>query len=113
MGTRLAIAPHAPLIHPIARPRLPRNDCSAARQVVSICNVAERNKVSSEVISDHYVGSEAYWRHEQDILADVVRIMRERHRSGAGYPALAAMEIAGNPIYFPNVFITVAPAWWL
>ena len=84
-------------------------DVAKARQVVSICNVAEREKMSAEIVSDHYVGSEAYWRHEQDILCDVVRIMEARHHVGAGYPALVDALLTEEPLYCPNVFITIAP----
>ena len=60
---------------------------------MSICNVADRQGVSAEVISDHYVGSESYWRHEQDILSDVVRIMRERHMDSAAHPELEYLRL--------------------
>ena len=84
-------------------------DIAQARRTVSICQQAEKHKVSAEIISDHYVGSEAYWRHEQDILCDVVRIMRERHRDAVAYPQLSRLQLANNALFCPNVFITVAP----
>ena len=110
-------------------------DVAKAKQVVSICNVADRQGVTAEVISDHYVGSEAYWRHEQDILSDVVRIMRKRHYDDVNYPELRYLRLAqkarcrslrdarvarlhGQPvstgnakaIYYPNIFVTIAPS---
>ena len=65
-------------------------------EVVAICKVAERQNISAEVVSDHYVGSEAYWRHEQDISQDVVRIMKLRHEDVAGYPELAELQLLGK-----------------
>ena len=47
-------------------------DIQKARQVISICNVANRQTVSAEIISDHYVGSESYWRNEQELRGDAV-----------------------------------------
>ena len=58
--------------------------------------------MSAELVSDHYVGSEAYWRHEQDILADVVRIMRARHEDGS-YAGLTRMQMDHEAAHFPNV----------
>ena len=55
------------------------------------------------------MGSESYWRHEQDIRCDVARIMKERHKEGGGYPALVDLTLTDQPIYCPNVFITIAP----
>ena len=87
-------------------------DIAKAKQVVSICNVAERKHISAEVVSDHYVGSESYWRHEQDILCDVVRIMKDRHRPAyaVDYPGIAAMDLEYNKLCYPIVFIAIAPA---
>ena len=87
-------------------------DVAKAKQVVSICNVAERKHISAEVVSDHYVGSESYWRHEQDVLCDVARIMKGRHRAAYAddYPGIAAMDLMHRKLYYPNVFITIAPA---
>ena len=70
--------------------------------MVSICNVADRQGVSAEVISDHYVGSEAYWRHEQDILFDVVRVMKERHRDVENYPELMQLQLTGEARSVPT-----------
>ena len=81
-----------------------------ARQIVAICNVADRQKVSADIISDHYVGSESYWRHEQDILCDVVRIMKDRHDCNGSYPELVDLELQKKCLHYPNVFITIAPA---
>ena len=72
-----------------------------AKQIVSICNVFERQQVSAEVTSDHYAGSEAYWSHEQGILADVVRILRGRH-ADAAYGELQDMEAMGKPLYLQS-----------
>ena len=85
-------------------------DIAKARQIVAICNVADRQKVSADIISDHYVGSESYWRHEQDILCDVVRIMKDRHDCNGSYPELVDLELQKKCLHYPNVFITIAPA---
>ena len=52
--------------------------------------------MSAEVVSDHYVGSESYWRHEQDISQDVVRIMKLRHTDAVGYPELVELQLLGK-----------------
>jgi len=41
-------------------------------------------------------GSEAYWRHEQDILFDVVRQMKERHMDSENYPELMELQLKGE-----------------
>ena len=68
-------------------------DIAKARQVVALCNVAERQGVTADVVSLSSVGSESYWRHEQDILSDVVRIMRERHFDQEKYPELYQLRL--------------------
>ena len=42
------------------------------------------------------LGSEAYWRHEQDILLDVVRQMKERHMDRENYPELMELQLKGE-----------------
>ena len=42
------------------------------------------------------LGSEAYWRHEQDILFDVVRQMKERHMDSENYPELMELQLKGE-----------------
>ena len=49
------------------------------------------------MVTDNVHTSEAYWRHEQDLLCDIVRQEAEVHGPGNAYP---------------NVFITIAPAEW-
>ena len=44
------------------------------------------------------LGSEAYWRHEQDILFDVVRQMKERHMDSENYPELMELQLRGEAI---------------
>ena len=68
-------------------------DLAKARQVVSLCHVAERQGVTADIVSDSSVGSESYWRNEQDILSDVVRIMRDRHFDEEGYPELYTLRL--------------------
>ena len=72
-------------------------DIHKAHQIVSVANVAEKKKLSAEAIADHYVGSESYWRHEQDILCDVVRITH-------------ALGLQHDALYCSNVFITITAA---
>jgi len=43
-------------------------------------------------------GSEAYWRHEQDILFDVVRQMKDRHNDSE-YPELMALQLKGEAFF--------------
>lgn len=89
-------------------------DIAKARQLMVVVSVAERKKVTPEVIAGHYPTCESYWRHEQDILCDMCRIMAARAQDPA-YPSLYRHPHSLSeqpPLVFPNVFITVAPAGW-
>ena len=66
---------------------------------MSTLHYAEQKKVTGDVIADNQSNSESYWRHEQDILCDVVR-----------QRAVAAN--GGLKNCFPNVFITITAAEW-
>ena len=48
------------------------------------------------------LGSEAYWRHEQDILFDVVRQMKERHMDSENYPELMELQLKGEAFLTPS-----------
>ena len=61
--------------------------------------IAEQRQLTGDVIGDNVSTSESYWRHEQDILCDVVR-----QRSVA--------PDGGIDRCYPNVFITVTAAEW-
>jgi len=59
--------------------------------------------------------SESYWRHEQDVTADIVRQMDEKCKSGEDPDLKEYCEggMRGEKwLAFPNVFITIAPGEW-
>ena len=49
------------------------HDCFYARSLLSKFTVADNLGVTADITSDSMVVSESYWRHEQDITADLVR----------------------------------------
>ena len=78
--------------------------------------VAEERKLTPDVLMDNKSTSESFWRHEQDILCDVVRRMAERCEDEAKEPELYAYShdsfYLGRSLAFPNLFITIAPGEW-
>jgi len=63
---------------------------------------------------DNYAGSESYWRHEQDISADMLRQMRLRCDDPAEEVLYNYCHTLGTEqhLWAPNFFITIAPAEW-
>ena len=78
-------------------------------------SMAEQKNITPDVMSSGMTNSESYWRHEQDVLADVVRAMDTYCRSGQD--ADLAEYCTGNMqterhLAFPNLFMTIAPGEW-
>ena len=91
-------------------------DIGTARQIMGTIALAEQRKLTPDVLMDNKSSSESYWRHEQDILCDVVRGMAERCEDQAKEPELYAYNHdslhPGRSLAFPNLFITIAPGEW-
>ena len=51
------------------------HDVFFARMLLSTMTVAEQHGVTPDITADSSIQSESYWRHEQDITADIVRQM--------------------------------------
>ena len=65
-------------------------DIHMARSLMMLVSIAERQNAAPETLSTNYHTFDIYWKHQADILSDVVR------RRGAS----------------ANCFITIAPAEW-
>jgi hypothetical protein len=97
-------------------------DVTLARTTIAALHAAELHKISPDVATDNMTCSESYWRHEQDLLCDVVRqnilLMHDQVKNERGpiYEHFAAKSITGDrgkeTFKFPNLFITIAPAEW-
>ena len=51
------------------------HDVFFARMLLSKMTVADNHGVTPDITADSSIQSESYWRHEQDIIADIVRQM--------------------------------------
>ena len=60
-----------------------------AKMLLEKITVAEQHGVTPDITADSSIQSESYWRHEQDITADIVRQMFRLCRASA----------AGDDIY--------------
>ena len=91
------------------------HDMALSRSTIATITVAEQRGLSPEVLADNRKQSEAYWRHEQDYLCDIVRQMARRCCDAEKHPNLWAYCHASVPrsLAYPNVFITIAPAEWM
>ena len=86
-----------------------------AKQIMTKLTMAEHKNITPDVMSSGMTNSESYWRHEQDVLADVVRIMEELCRSllDPDLQAYCAGDMQSEKsLAFPNLFITIAPGEW-
>ena len=59
------------------------HDVFFARMLLSKMTVAEQHGVTPDITADSSIQSESYWRHEQDITADIVRQMFRLCRESA------------------------------
>ena len=87
-------------------------DIHMSKQIMTKLTMAEQKNITPDVMSSGMTNSESYWRHEQDVLADVVRAMDTYCRSGQD--ADLAEYCTGNMqterhLAFPNLFMTIAP----
>ena len=64
-------------------------------------------------VCDSYTFSESYWRHEIDIIQDVIRIFERRSRDPADTKLYQLARSGENQaLICPNVFITVTVNEW-
>ena len=94
------------------------DDVFFARMFLSKMTVAEQHGVTPDITADSSIQSESYWRHEQDITADIVRQMFRLCRESAPgdeihrYQNSLLFTNEDTSLDFPNLFITIAPAEW-
>jgi len=90
------------------------HDIVMARQCSSMISMAERRGLPPEAMAAKHQQTEAFWRREQDVHADIVRQMRARCRDSEGHPDLwSYCNLGGDrSLAYPNVFLTIAPCEW-
>ena len=94
------------------------HDCFFARMLLSKMTVAEQHGVTPDITADSTVQSESYWRHEQDITADIVRQMHHLCRESVAGDEISTYQNSllfhwcDTSLEFPNLFVTIAPAEW-
>ena len=79
--------------------------------------VAENRGVTPDITADGLVLSESYWRHEQDIIADLVRQMEQLAKNAVEGDDIWTYQNRHGPMFdgvdiglsFPNFFITISP----
>ena len=91
-------------------------DVVRARSFYQHCLIAKRKKIDVACTVRNEAMSEQYWRKEQDLCADIVRVMLERSRRRvAGHKDVHEHCHAGlekQSLAFPNCFITLSFAEW-
>ena len=92
-------------------------DIAVCRNSMATMTLAEQRKLSPEVLADNRQHSEAFWRHEQDYLCDIVRQMDKlcsEAKVGTNlYDHCHGLNGERRWLAYPNVFITIAPAEWM
>ena len=89
------------------------HDISLATSIMGKLHVADRRGLGAECLADNSQRQEGFWLHEQDLLCDVVRQMRQRCLDQEGHPELYRYcRLQKKLLGHPNVFITIAPAEW-
>ena len=91
-------------------------DVFRARSVYEHCQLARRRHLEVACTVRNEAMSEQYWRKEQDLCADLVRVMLHRsQRRVAGHEEVFEHCHAGldfDSLAFPNVFVTLSFAEW-
>ena len=89
------------------------HDIAMARSTVAMLKLSEQRQVATDVFASSLQGSDAYWRGEQDVNADMVRQMGHRCDDPADtalYNFSHDPEHPEHRLEFPTYFITVAPS---
>ena len=82
-----------------------------ARALITTVQLAKKKNLTPDRVCDSYTYSETYWRHEIDIIQDLIRQFERRSRD-PNEAKLYALAKAGQPLHCPNVFITVTVNEW-
>ena len=86
-------------------------DIAMARALITSVQFAKKKNLTPDRICDSYTFSETYWKHEIDIIQDLIRQFERRSRDPMD-TKLYALAQAGKPLHCPNVFITVTVNEW-
>ena len=86
-------------------------DMAMARALMTTVQFAKKKNLTSDRVCDSYCFSETYWRHEIDIIQDLIRQFERRSRDPEEEKLYAHAQV-GKPLHCPNVFITVTVNEW-
>ena len=86
-------------------------DIAMARALITTVQFAKKKNLTPDRVCDSYTYSETYWKHEIDIIQDLIRQCERRSRDPSD-TKLYALAQAGKPLHCPNVFITVTVDEW-
>ena len=86
-------------------------DMAMARALITTVQFAKKKNLTPDRVCDSYTYSETYWKHEIDIIQDLIRQFERRSRDPSE-TKLYALAQAGKPLHCPNVFITVTVNEW-
>ena len=86
-------------------------DIAMARALLTTVQFAKKNNLTPDRVCDSYCFSETYWRHEVDIVQDLIRIMDRRSRDPSD-EKLFNLAARDKALIYPNVFITVTANEW-
>ena len=86
-------------------------DIAMARALITTVQFAKKKNLTPDRVCDSYTYSETYWRHEVDIIQDLIRQFERRSRDPKE-TKLYALALADKPLHCPNVFITVTVNEW-
>ena len=89
------------------------HDVHFAKQIMTKLTMAETKNITPDVMAAGMTHSESYWRHEQEVTADMVRQMDAYCRTDADLLDYCAGDLQEQKhLAFPNLFITIAPGEW-
>ena len=86
-------------------------DMAMARHLITTVQFAKKNNLTPDRVCDSYTYSETYWRHEIDIIQDLIRQFERRSRDPREHK-LYELAQADQPLHCPNAFITVTVNEW-
>ena len=81
-------------------------DMAMARALITTVQFAKKKNMTPDRACDSYTFSETYWRHEIDIIHDLIRIFERRSRDPDDTKLYNLARI-GKPLFYPNVSITI------
>ena len=88
-------------------------DIAMARALITTVQFAKKKNLTPDRVCDSYTFSEPYWRHEIDIIQDIIRIFERRSQDPADKkPYDLARSGENMALHCPNVFITVTVNEW-